>query len=84
MRESYINFLVLIKRYITGKFKTIRSLYRRPFPNYYALILLFFILFYFILFYFILFYFILFYFINLLLFNSILIFNKINIVTRIL
>jgi len=69
MRESYTNPLVLIERYITSKFRTIRLVYMESFPSYYALILLFFIAFYFI---------------SLLLSNPILVFNRIDIVTGIL
>jgi len=71
MREFYTNPLVLIERYITGKFRTIRLVYIKPFPSYYAL-------------YLIILYRFLFYFISLLLSNPILVFNKIDIVTRIL
>ena len=49
MRESYTDPLVLIERYITSKFRTMRLVYIEPFPSYYILILLFFIDFYFIL-----------------------------------
>jgi hypothetical protein len=71
MRESYTNPLVLIERHITSKFRTMRLVYIEPFPSYYTLYLIILCRF-------------LFYFISLLLSNPILVFNKIDIVTRIL